>query len=1064
MKNWNFTWRPRLPLLSFCSKLFICCLTIAGIQVHGLRAQSSFVVQGTVNAESGEVLSGVSVSVLESNLSTTTDGNGSFHLSLPKGGTLIFTYVGYFSKTVSVTSATNLAIVLEQDINNLEEVIVVGYNTQKRTNLTGSVTTLRADALTANPVGNASQQLQGNVSGLTVTTNSRPGTDATIFIRGLGTINNNGPLWIIDGVPRTDRQNDLNPAEIESISVLKDASSTAIYGARGANGVILVTTKKGKREQPATVSVRSTYGAAVNHSRYDLLDSEEYGEMLWLQAKNSGQAPSHPVYGNGESPVIPKYLLPAGANTVDLSLYDKVSYPITEVNLAGTDWYKEILQPGITSENSILVSGGGSKTSYAFSGSYLNEGGIVKHTSWERYTLSSNVNSSINDWLTLGQNLRLTNTLDKGLQEQGESGAFAVISQLTPLMPVYDIQGNYAPLSRLTGFDPFINPIGDMERAADFVTDRMSLAGNFYGSVDFLKNFTFKSLFGFDIYRTKVKEPLEANPDSYQARADHQLSESASDLKLWNFTNTLTYSKTFNDQHTLNVLLGTEAINSISSDIRATRTVYLVTDPDYWVLNAGEGVQTNSGSMSDWATFSYFGNVHYGFKNRYLADFVFRRDGSSRFGAENRFGNFPAVAFGWVISEESFFNPNPDILSYLKMRLSWGRSGNDQIGNYNGFTTFRTDHGFSSYPMDGSNNSLTTGFESLAFGNEAAKWETTTSYNAGLDAVFLNRLNVSVDVWKRTTNDMLYPRGIPAVFGQATIPSVNIGDMDNKGIDLELNYSSPSQNPFQYRVGLNISRYRNEIIRLTEDASESITGPSYRDHTYTRAEQGRAFPEFYGYKVLGIFQTQEEVDGYAPFGNYNGLGRFKFSDENGDGIINSDDRTYIGSPHPDFTGGLYANMSYRGVDLSISFYASVGNDIANIMKRQTDFNFFQKNRSKRRLYESWGSPYLSDNSLATMPIAEINDATSMLPSSYYIEDGSFLRLQSLQLGYTIPAKLTNQIKIANVRVYFMATNLFTITGYTGLDPQIATSGTSLGIDNGIWPVPRRFLFGINLDL
>lgn len=1062
--NTNFTRRKNSSMPSNQRGLLACCMVMLLLISTQLLAQSDYVVQGQITSETGETLSGVGVRLLDRNVSTYSDENGNFTISVSGPGTLTFTYVGFLSQNLQVVGATRLNIVMQQDVNNLEEVVVVGYNTQKRINMTGSITTLKPEAVTGNPVGNVSQQLQGNVSGVTVTTNSRPGTDANVLIRGLGTINNNSPLWIIDGVPRDSRMNDLNPNEIESMTVLKDASSTAIYGARGANGVILVTTVKGKTDQPATVSVRSKFGVARNHKRHGLLDMHEYGEMLWLQFRNSGQAPNHPIYGSGDMPVIPKYILPAGASTVDLSLYDPKTYQITEANLNGTDWYDEILQPGITSENSVLVHGGSKKTSYAFSASHLDEGGIVKHTSFERYTLSSNVNTSINDWLSLGQNLRLTNTLDKGLQSEGESGAFGVITQLTPLMPVYDIKGNYAPLSRLTGFDPFTNPIGDMERASDFVTDRMSLSGNFHGSVDFLKDFTFKTLFGFDIYRTRVKEPLEANPESYQARGDHQLTERASDHKLWNFTNTLNYAKTFGENHSVRALLGTEAISSVGSNIDATRTVYLLTNPDYWVLNAGEGVQTNSGDLSDWSTFSYFGNAHYGFKNRYLFDVVFRRDGSSRFGARNRYGNFPAAAAGWVVSEENFFNINPDALSYLKLRLSWGKSGNDQIGNYNGFTTFRTDHAFSSYPMDGGNNSLTTGFELLAFGNENAKWETTTSYNLGLDAILISRLNISVDLWKRLTNDMLYPRGIPAVKGEASAPSINIGDMENKGVDIELNYASSATKEFKYRVGLSFSHYRNTILRLTDDDSENITGPSYREHSYTRAEKGTSFPEFYGYNVLGIFQTQEEADAHAPFGSYNAPGRFQFEDVNGDGLINSEDRTYIGSPHPIFTSGLNANFSYKSVDLSVSFYASVGNKIANIVRRQTDFNFFQKNRSKRRLYESWGSPYLSDNSKATMPIAEVNDATSMLPSSYFIEDGSFLRLQSLQLGYTIPAQLSNQIKISNARIYVSATNLFTITNYTGLDPQIQTGGRSLGIDNGIWQTPKRFIIGLNFDL
>ncbi|HRO46940.1 SusC/RagA family TonB-linked outer membrane protein [Agriterribacter sp.] len=738
---------------------------------------------------------------------------------------------------------------------------------------------------------------------------------------------------------------------------------------------------------------------------------------------------------------------------------------MTESNTAGTDWHKEIFNPGITQDYNLSVTGGSENTTYAFSAGYLNEGGIVKHSGFERFTLSGNISSTVKKWLKLGQNIRLSQITDKGLQEEGESGALGVIPQLTAIMPVYDIKGNYAPLSRLTGFDPFINPIGDLERAMDFRRERLAVAGNLHAIVGLPFDLSFKTLFGYTISKSYEKLPLEANPDSYQARADHQLTETSNASRLWNFTNTLSYSKKLSSGHNIEALLGTEAISNYDNGLSATRTKYLVTNKNYWVLNSGEGVQTNSGSASDWSTFSYFGYLHYDFEGRYLVDAIFRRDGSSRFGTGHRYGNFPAFAVGWVVSDENFMASTGKVLDYLKLRASWGRSGNDQIGNYNGFTTFRTDHSFSSYPMDGSNSGLTTGFESLAFGNPDAKWETTSTINFGIDATVLKNLDVAVDIWQRKTSDMLYPRGIPSVNGQATIPSVNIGDMSNKGIDLQLNYRGTAlNNDLRYNIGVNFSHYKNKILKLSDAAAETIIGSSYREHIYTRAERGTAFPEFYGYDVVGIFQTQDEVDKHAPFGTYNALGRFKFRDVNEDGVINNDDRTYIGSPHPDFTAGLTAGIQFRQFDLSAIFYASVGNDIANVLRRSLDFNFFQKNRSTRRLYESWGSPYLADNKDAKMPIAEINDATSQLPSTYFIEDGSFLRLQNLQLGYNLPSHWLNRISVNKCRIYVMGSNLLTFTKYTGLDPQIQTSDRTFGIDYGIWPTPKRYLVGLNITL
>ncbi len=1053
-------------LMSCLKQMKKTCLTV-GLVFCLLTtfSQVRVTVNGVVKSITGEPIEGVSVIVQGSNSGTSTNAKGYYSIETPQSGLLVFSAVGYEKQEIPVAGQTVLDITLVQGTNQLDQVVVVGYRTQTKKLLTGSVTTVKKETLESSPVGNLTQTLQGSAPGVNVTTSSLPGSDAQIRIRGLGTINNNNPLWVIDGVPRTSGFNEINPTDVQSLTVLKDAASTAIYGARGANGVIVVTTVQGTRSKTPQVNFGGRVGVAKNTSRYDLLNVEEYGEMLWLQSKNSGVAPNHPVYGNGPEPRVPKYLLPAGADQVDLSLYNIRSYPITESNPGGTDWHKVIFNPGLTQEYNVSVNGGSEHTTYAFSAGFLDEEGIIKHTGFERFTLSANINSRFKKWLKLGQNIRLSQVTDKGLQEQGESGAMGVIPQLTAIMPIYDVRGNYAPLSRLTGFDPFINPVGDLERGRDFRRERLSVTGNLHAIIDLPQNISFKTLFGYIISKDHDKLPLEANPDSYQARADHELTEASSESKLWNFTNTLTYTKKINSVHNIEVLVGTEAISNKDNGFSATRTKYLVTDDNYWVLNAGQGVQTNSGTASDWSTFSYFGHLHYGFDGKYLVDAVFRRDGSSRFGARNRYGNFPAVAFGWVASDENFMSSTDKFINYLKFRASWGRSGNDQIGNYNGFTTFRTDHSFSSYPLNGSNSGLVTGFESLAFGNPDAKWETTSTINFGIDATLFKNLDIALDVWQRKTSDMLYPKGVPAVNGQATVPSVNIGDMNNKGIDLQLTYRGVAiGGDLKYNIGINFSHYKNKIVRLSDAESETIIGSSYREHIYTRAERGTSFPEFYGYDVLGIFQSQAEVDKHAPFGSYNAPGRFKFRDVNGDGTINDKDRTYIGSPHPDFTAGLTLGAQYKQFDISAMFFASVGNDIANVLRRSIDFNFFQKNRSKRRLYESWGSPYLADNKNAKMPIAELNDATSMLPSTYFIEDGSFLRLQTAQLGYNLPKALLNKLSVTKARFYIMASNLFTLTKYTGLDPQIQTSDRTFGIDYGIWPSPKRFLVGFNITL
>lgn len=1052
-----------MPFLNLIKKVWLATVLCFCVLIS--FAQSRVTVKGVVKSTTGEPIEGVSVVLQNGTTGTSTNVLGQFSIDAPINGVLVFTGAGLEKQQVTVKNASELTIVLTQVSDQMDQVVVVGYRTQTKKLLTASVSSVKKEILETSPVGNVTQTLQGSAPGVNVTTSSQPGSDAQIRIRGLGTINNNNPLWVIDGVPRTSGLNEINPDDIQTLTILKDAASTAIYGARGANGVIVVTTVQGTKSRPPQVNVSGRVGFAKNVARYDLLDVNEYGEMLWLQAKNSNVAPSHPAYGNGATPHVPKYLLPAGSDVADLSMYDIRTYPITESNAAGTDWQKEIFTSGVTQEYNVSVNGGSEHTTYAFSAGYLNEGGIVKHTGFERFTISGNVNSTLKKWLKIGQNIRLSQVIDKGLQEEGESGATGVIPQLTAIMPVYDVMGNYAPLSRLAGFDPFVNPVGDLERGEDFRRERLAVAGNLHAIIELPFKISFKTLFGYTLSRSHDKQPLEANPDSYQARADHQLTEAHGESNLWNFTNTLSYSKKLSSVHNIEALLGTEAISNYDAAFSATRTKYLIANQNYWVLDAGQGVQTNSGSASDWSTFSYFGHLHYDYDGKYLVDAVFRRDGSSRFSSGNKYGNFPAFAAGWVVSGENFMASTERVLNLLKLRASWGRSGNDQIGNYNGYTTFRTDNSFSAYPFNGSNSSFSSGFESLAFGNPNAKWETTTTLNFGIDATLFKNFDLTVDLWQRKTSDMLYPKGIPAVYGLANVPSVNIGDMSNKGIDIALNYRGKAlRGDLRYSVGINFTHYKNKILKLSDAASEAIIGSSYREHVYTRAQAGTAFPEFYGYKIEGIFQTQEEAAKHPAFGTYNAPGRFKFTDVNGDGVISDLDRTYIGSPHPDFISGLNLNVGYKQFDLAAIFYASVGNDIANVLRRSTDFNFFQKNRSKRRLYESWGSPYLDDNMNAKMPIAEIGDATSQLPSTYFIEDGSFFRLQNLQIGYSFPKQFLNRISITSCRFYIMATNLFTITKYSGLDPQIQTTDRTFGIDYGVWPAPKRFLFGINITL
>jgi TonB-dependent starch-binding outer membrane protein SusC len=475
--------------------------------------------------------------------------------------------------------------------------------------------------------------------------------------------------------------------------------------------------------------------------------------------------------------------------------------------------------------------------------------------------------------------------------------------------------------------------------------------------------------------------------------------------------------------------------------------------------------QTNSGSGDQWSLFSVFGRVNYDLMGRYLFEATVRRDGSSRFGKENRYGTFPAASFAWSLSQEDFMAGTRGWLDFMKLRLGWGLSGNDRIGNYNIFSTYGSDLYRASYAITGSNTSTVSGFIPSTVGNPNVTWETTETVNLGLDMTLLNnRFNFGVDVWQRQTSDMLYRLSVPQVMGVATQPFVNIGEMKNTGFDIELGYNNTAMGgQFRYSFTGSISRYVNEVTKLSEDVEEEIIMGGQRQMNYTRATVGTAFPEFYGYVVEGIFQTEAEADAHPAFGDYNAPGRFKYQDTNGDGVITPADMEYIGSPHPDFTGGLNIDLGYGNFDLNMFLYGSYGNDMINYVRRWIDFGMFNGGKSTDALYKSWGSPYLASNADATLPIHD-QASGSQQPSTHFIEDGSFLRMKSLRLGYTVPQNVLNRLQIQNIRVYGQVTNLFTITNYSGLDPELNSSGGNMGLDMGAWPTPRQIVFGVTLGL
>ncbi len=1059
-----------------CNKLAAFLLTA----VFMAFSLGSFAQQRTLNGkvtdQAGAAIPGVTVVVKGTTTGTVTNLDGMYSLSVPADAQiLVFSYIGMVSQEVQVAGRSTIDVSLQPDVIGVGEVVVVGYGTRMKEELTGAISTISEEQMKISVAPSVVSRLQGQVSGITVNASDRPGGDATIRIRGIGTINNSNPLFVIDGVP-VGPGNNVSPNDIESISILKDASSAAIYGTRGANGVVIITTKRGATNQKPKINFTARTGVTNATNQYDLLNPTEYAESIWLSAKNRGLTPSPTQYGNGAKPVLPDYIKPAGAKEGDASvnpaLYKYPDYQIYKANKQGTNWYDEIYRTGVVQEYDLTVTGGGQNGTYSFSGSYLDEDGFLDYTNFKRYTFRMNSDAKFNSWFKAGESLQAVYIDEHGnLGDNGEGTVISHAYRMQPIVPVYDIQGNFAG-SSASEMGNAANPVAILYRDQNNNGKYARVFGNVYGEITFMEGLTFRSLMGFNwgqwnyngygLPNFEHSEPSKINSHSRDSNYSLQ----------WNFTNTLNYNTTFADIHKISVVLGTEAIDNFYQSLNASRSQYFSQDPQYMQLDSGEANQQNSGNASEWSLFSQFGRVNYDLMGKYFFEGTVRRDGSSRFAKENRYGVFPAASAAWALSQENFMAGASNWVDLLKLRVGWGVSGNDQIGNYNPHTTFRTHPQQAAYSLTGNNTAAISGFIPGALGNEQVSWETTRTINFGVDGtLFDNSVNFSVDVWDRRTSDMLFRDPIPNVMGIATAPFINIGEMKNRGFDIELGYNNTVfDGQFRYAVNATISHYTNEILKLATDPKRNVDAGSLRQMTYTRYAVGTSFPEFFGYIVDGIFQTEAEAQAHPQFGTttYNKPGHFKYRDISGpdgkpDGKITADDRTYIGSPHPDFVGGLNFDFGYGNFDLNLFFYGSYGNDMVNHVSRWIDYGMFNGGLSKDALYKSWGSPYLSNNADAKLPMLD-QDTNSQQPSTAFVEDASYLRLKNVKLGYTLPKSMLEKAQISNLHIYAQVTNLFTLTKYSGLDPEINLSGDAMGLDQGAWPTARQIMFGIQLGL
>jgi TonB-linked SusC/RagA family outer membrane protein len=992
---------------------------------------------GTVSVEYGP-LPGANVLVKGTMNGTLTDFDGNYTLSnVASDATISISYIGYKTLEIAVNGQASINISLEEDASQLSEVIVTGYSAQTRGDITGSVSSVDVSEAFKNQVVNAGEALDGRVTGVQVQTSGQPGQAPNIVIRGFGSTNSTGPLFIIDGVQTDDPNilNSINPADIKQMNVLKDGAA-AIYGARASNGVVIVTTRGGGYNMDkAKISVGMYTGFADAVNRPDLLNVEQHAQMIWDSQLNSGVPnPTHPQYGSGASPTIP--------STIQFTP-DGVTANVTP---GGTNWFDEIFKTALANNYSLSMQNGGESGKYFMSVNYLNREGIQAFTGFERLATRLNSEFKIGKYVTIGEHLNVS------FSDQNSSNETEMAFRMSPLVPVRDTDGNFAgTYSGATGLGNPRNPVAELSRAKDDYTKTFRAFGDVYMEVKPLEGLTIKTNLSGSMSYFDQRRFFPLQPEHSESRPNNELQVVDGNAFLWNWSNTVNYVKAFGD-HNINILVGIEALqeNRIEKDVR--RRDFLFETPSFYQLGTGTATPFINNSLQEgFSMNSYFGSANYSYKNRYLATATLRRDKSSRFLGDNQVGVFPSFSAGWRVSQEDFF-PQDGIINNLKLKASWGKLGNQTLPAENPtLNIVAVSEGGAFYAFNG-NNPPTSGAELIAVGNPDLKWETSVAQNYGVDLAMLdNKLSIGFEYFNITTEDLISRDNnlISTTAIDALPPLVNRGSVQNTGFDLSIGYNDQTESGFSYGINANISHYRNEVTDLN---SAFQTGyDTGRIGTVTRTQVGQPISSFFGLLIDGFDDT----------------GRWTYVDVDGDGIAGNDgDRTIIGSPHPDFTFGVNLNAAYKGIDISALFTGSQGNDIFNYTKYYTDFpSFFNGNRSAAVL-DSW----TPTNTNATLPALSTNTQNVEAdPSSYYVEDGSFARLKNLQIGYTLPNSITNKIsESTSFRVYVQGTNLITWTKYTGLDPEIIgrqddNATRSLGIDNQVYPLARLITLGINAN-
>ncbi len=1004
---------------------------------NGISAQT---ITGVVTDENDtSLIPGVSVIIKGTNIGVITDLNGAFSIDISgHNPVLVFSYIGYEKQEIRIENQRNINVRLKPSSTDLDEVIVVGYGVQKKSLVTGAIAKIDGKDLSKGADLRITQAMQGKTAGVVIMNNSgQPGDFVSVRVRGVGTNGDNEPLYIIDGLPNNGYGIDyLSPEDIESIEVLKDAAASAIYGARAANGVVLITTKRGTQNQKTVVSYSGYFGWQTPWRKIGVLDKNDYTMLINEAALNAGQAP-----------------------VFDQGMID---------TLANTDWQDEMFYYNAPKmSHSISLTGGSKKFTYSSSISYFGQDGIVAkgNSNFQRVNYRLNTTGKFG-LMEVGTNLNYAFIENKGISANNQYASTSLIQALNapPIVPVYMPDGSFGtPEKYGLGMQEITNPIAMLSYLNSNSRTNKVIAG-IYADFDFgelfqgLKGLKYRSQFGneFVLVSNRSYTPIY-NLDATHKTLVNTVYTGMNKYGRYNWENTLTYTKSIG-VHNFSILLGHAAFKEWSENVGGSKSDLPFDEFDKAYIDNATDPQSAviGGGYSEHTILSYFGRINYDLLDRYMLTAIFRADGSSRFGSDNKFGYFPSVSVGWIFSKENFFNSLTSVINFAKLRLSWGQNGNESIGDFR-YTSVMSNQSIYYF---GINKTQYNGTQPSSISNPKLKWETSEQTNVGLDLQFLNNmLYLTADYYVKKTNDWLVQAPAPLMLGNVP-PVINGGDVQNTGVELELGFKQRI-NSFNINISVTGAYNKNKVIDIKNEEKKLYGGVGgHGQNGIIVAEVGMPLGYFSGYETDGIFQTVDEITAYAVDGNLiqpNAVpGDLKFVDKNGDGKLNDADRVMIGNPIPDFTGGLNVNLEWNGFDFNMFWYTALGHQIWNATHR---FDLNYTNYTYKYLNRWTGEGTSND-----IPRVTLNDLNNNLKtaSDFFVEDADFVRLKNLSIGYTLPKYITKFAKISKFRIFIVVENLLTFTKYSGFDPEIGGGIFGNGIDHGIYPQAKSFLFGINL--